>query len=102
MMFGLFDQLLKRGHRNRKLVIVRVMIDDDVQPRKQVGDVMVKFDSVLHVQRLVIRHAKENTVGPRSFTKFIFWTTSRGLGLVTPIKSGTRFLLFPTVATARF
>ena len=61
---GFFDQLLKCGHRNRKLVIVGVMVDDDIQCRKQVGDVVVEFDGILHVQRLVIRHAKKNTVGP--------------------------------------
>src|ERR1044072_9817728 len=39
------------------------MIDDDIQCREQVGDIMVKLDGVLDVQRLVIRNAKKNTVG---------------------------------------
>ena len=29
---GFFDQLLKCGHRNRKLVIVGIMVDDDRLP----------------------------------------------------------------------
>src|SRR5581483_1351607 len=60
---GLFHQLGKRGDGNGELVIVRVVIDQDVQVGKEIGDVVIELDRVLHVQRLVIRNAQEHAVG---------------------------------------
>ena len=50
-------------------MIVRVVVNDDVHARKQVRDVMVELDRVLHMQSFVIGHTEENTIRAEVFDK---------------------------------
>ena len=44
-------------------MITRVVINDDVQRREKVGNVMIKFYCVLDMKGFVIGHAEQDTFG---------------------------------------
>src|SRR5688572_15839471 len=94
------DQFFERRNGNCELVISGIVINKDAQPGKHIRDLMVELDCVLHMQCFIVRNSKENTVCCKILTKFIFCTTSLGLGLVQPMKSGTLLFTASTVAAA--
>ena len=55
---GFFDQFFKGGNRYGEFVILWIMIDNDIEAGKKISDIMIKFDRILDMKRLVIRHSQ--------------------------------------------
>ena len=64
-MEGFLHQLLERPHRQRELVVPRVVVDQDVQRREHIRDVMKEADRIGQRERLVVGDAQQNPVRVR-------------------------------------